>query len=211
MSRTARRIAIAGAAASTAMGIAVATAPGANAEPVWRLHHTAQISTYVAKPGKTVVFKGNQTTTVDLGRFKNNVSAALDLKPATMTVDLPVIPGKLSIPSVATATMQIEPVGDATGNYNSGNIDVTQKFNVHITKLAPLNIGFINLVPKTCKTSTPASMHLVGKMGGLFDPFTLKSSYTLPSFSGCGLLDGLITQLTSGSGNTVSATFTPAA
>jgi len=211
MSRTVRRIAIACAAAGTATGIAVTAAPGANAEPIWTLHHNARISTYVAKPGKTVVFTGTQTTRVDIGAFKNNVSASLDLKPASMKVDLPIIPGVLSVPGAATATMQIEPVGNATGNYNSGNIDVTQRFNVHITKLTPLGIGFPNLVPKTCKTSKPASMHLVGKMGGLFDPFTLKSSYTLPSFTGCGLLNGLITQLTSGGGNTVTAQFTPTA
>lgn len=211
MSSSARRIAITCAAAGTAAGIAVGTAPGASAEPVWTLHHTATVTTHVAKPGKTVVFTGAQTTKVDLGAFKNNVSAALNLKPGTMKVDLPIIPGKLSIPSVATATLQIEPVGNATGSYNSGNIDVTQKFNVRITKLAPLNIGFINLVPKTCMTSTPASMHLSGKMTGLFDPFTLKGSYTLPSFKDCGVLTGLVTKLTSGSGNTVSAAFTPAA
>lgn len=211
MSRTARRIGIASAAASTAAAIAVVSAPGANAEPVWTLHHTAKVSTYVAKPGKTVTFTGSQTTKVDIGAYKNNVSAALALNPGTMKVDLPIIPGKLSIPSVATATMQIEPVGNATGSFNSGKIDVNQKFNVHITKLAPLNIGFINLVPKTCKTSVPASMHLTGKMTGLFDPFTLKGSYTLPSFKGCGLLTGLVTKLTSGSGNTVSVTATPTA
>ncbi|MFC6707291.1 hypothetical protein [Flexivirga alba] len=211
MSRTARRIGIASAAACTATAIAVVSAPGANATPVWTLHHTAKVSTYVAKPGKTVVFTGKQTTKVDLGTYKNNVSAALNLLPGTMKVDLPIIPGKLSVPSVATATMQIEPVGNATGNFNSGNVDVTQRFNVRITKLAPLNIGLINLVPTTCMTSTPASMHLTGKMTGLFNPFTLKGSYTLPSFKDCGLLTSLVTSLTSGGGNTVSATFTPAA
>lgn len=173
------------------------------------LHHSAKITTYVAKPGKTVTFTGKQTTNVDLGAYANNVSAALDLKPSTMKVDLPIIPGKLSVPGVATATMQIEQVGNATGNFNSGNIDVTQKFNVRITKLAPLNIGFVNLVPTTCMTSTPGSMHLSSKMTGLFDPFTLKGSYTLPSFKGCGLLTSLVTGLTSGGGNTVRATFTP--
>ncbi len=211
MSRTTRRIGIASAAACTATAIAVGSAPGANAEPIWTLHHTAKVSTYVAKPGKTVVFTGKQTTKVDIGAYKNNVSAALSLLPSTMKVDLPIIPGKLSVPGAATATMQIEPVGNATGSFSGGNIDVTQKFNVRITKLAPLNIGLINLVPNTCMTSVPSSMRLTGKMTGLFDPFTLKGSYTLPSFKDCGLLTGLVTKLTSGGGNTVSATFTPAA
>ncbi|HWC21951.1 MAG TPA: hypothetical protein VG502_06590 [Flexivirga sp.] len=211
MSRTVRQLGLASAAVGTATAIAVATASGASAEPVWTLHHSARISTYVAKPGKTVTFTGLQTTKVDLGAYKNNVSAALDLKPGTMKVDLPIIPGKLSVPSVATATMQIEPVGNATGNFDSGKVDVTQRFNVRITKLSPLNIGIISLVPKTCMTSTPASMHLTGRMTGLFDPFTLKGSYSLPSFKNCGLLTSLVTQLTSGGGNTVSATFTPSA
>ncbi len=212
MAHTARRIAIALAATGTAAGVAVAGSPGAHADPVVTLNQTAKVSTYVAKPGKTVVFDGTQTVKVDLGATGNNLTASLNLKPAQMKVDLPIIPGVFSIPGVATATMQIEPVGDATGNLNFADMSVnaTQKFNVHITKLTPPIFSFINLVPSTtCKTSTPATMQLSGKLTSLTDPLTLTSTYTLPKFSGCGLLTPLITQLTSGSGNTVNATFTP--
>lgn len=214
MAHTARRIGLALAAASTATGVAVAGSPSANASPVIPINQTAKVSTYVAKPGKTVVFTGTQTVKVDLGATTNNLTASLNLKPAQMKVDLPIIPGVFSIPGIATATMQIEPVGDATGNLNFADqsINATQKFNVHITKLTPPIFSFINLVPsKTCKTSTPATMNLTGKLTSLSDPLTLTSTYTIPSFTGCGLLTPLITQLTSGGGNTVNATFTPVA
>ncbi|WP_446665597.1 hypothetical protein [Flexivirga sp. B27] len=212
MAHTARRIGIALVAAGAATGVAVGTSPGASADPVVTLQQTAKVSTHVAKPDKTVVFNGTQTVKIDLGATSNNLSADLDLKAATMKVDLPVIPGVFSIPGIATATLQIEPVGPATGNVNLATKDVeaTQRFNVHITKLTPPIFSFLNLVPsKTCKTSTPASMHLTGKLTSLSDPLDLSSSYTIPSFSGCGLLTPLITQLTSGSGNTVNASFTP--
>lgn len=212
MALTARRIGIALAATGTAVGVAVAGSPGANADPVVPINQTAKVSTYVAKPGKTVVFSGTQTVKVDLGASTNNLTASLNLKPAQMKVDLPIIPGVVSIPGIATATMQIEPVGDATGNLNFADqsVNATQKFNVHITKLTPPIFSFINLVPSTtCKTSTPATMNLTGKLTSLTDPLTLTATYAIPSFTGCGLLTPLITQLTSGGGNTVNATFTP--
>lgn len=213
MAHTARRIGIALAATGTAAGVAVAGSPGASADPVVTLNQTAKVSTFVAKPGKTVTFTGTQTVKVDLGAASNNLTATLNLKPAQMKVDLPIIPGVFSIPGIATATMQIEPVGNATGNLSFADLSVnaTQKFNVRITKLTPPVFSFINLVPNTCKTSTPATMNLTGKLTSLADPLTLKSTYTLPSFTGCGLLTPLITQLTSGGGNTVNATFTPVA
>lgn len=212
MAHTARRIGIALTAAGAAAGVAVTTSPGASADPVVTLPQTAKVSTYVAKPGKTVVFSGTQTAKIDLGAAGNNLSATLDLKPATMKVDLPIIPGVFSIPGIATATLQIEPVGPATGNVNltTKDVEATQQFNIHITKLTPPIFSFINLVPsQTCKTATPASMHLTGELTGLTDPLTLSSTYTIPKFTGCGLLTPLITQLTSGGGNTVTATFTP--
>jgi hypothetical protein len=214
MAHTARRIGIVLAATGTAAGLAVATSPGASASPVIPINQTAKVSTFVAKPGKTVVFSGTQTVRVDLGATTNNLTASLDLQPAQLKVDLPIIPGVFSIPGIATATMQIEPIGDATGNlsFADQNVTATQKFNVHITKLTPPVFSFINLVPsKTCKTSTPATMKLTGKLTSLTEPLTLTSTYTIPSFTGCGLLTPLITQLTSGGGNTVDATFTPVA
>ncbi|TWE12346.1 hypothetical protein [Rudaeicoccus suwonensis] len=211
MRLAARRSILAVAAAATAVATTVAASPGASAAPIWTLHYTAKVSTYVKKPGKTVNFTGTQTTMVDIGALKNNVSAALSLKPGTMTVDLPLIPGLVTIPGIATATLQIEPTGPAKGNFDSGNIDVTQYFNVQVTKLTPPVLSFVNLVPDTCKTATPASMHLTGKITNIFSPFSMHTTYTLPSFANCGLLTGVITSLTSGSGNTVTATFTPAA
>lgn len=208
MTPTTRRIGLALAAAGTATGLAVATSPGAHAEPIWKLHHKATVVTHVAKPNKDVTFSGTLDSTVDIGTGKNNLSAALSVGKGTMKVDLPIIPGKLSVPSVATATLQIEPLGPAKGSFDSGKIDATQQFNVRIVKLAPALLGFINLVPNTCMTETPATMKLSGKLSGLFDPATLKGSYTLPKFKGCGLLTPLVSSLTSGGGNSVQVHLT---
>lgn len=207
MSTITRRIGYAAAAAATSVGVAVAAAPGASAEPVWTLNYKATVSTYVAKPGKTVTFTGTQVSQVDLGKQSNNLTSDLQLGTSTMKVDLPIIPGKLSIPSIATATLKIEPVGKTTGTFNGGNIDAVQTFNIHITRLQPALLGFINLVPSTCITETPVKAHLTGKVTGFWDPFTLKTNYTIPKFKGCGLLNGVINNLTSDSGNTLTATF----
>lgn len=203
MTPTAPRIGTALAATGTAAAITVAAAPGANAAPIWKLHHKATVVTHVAKPDKDAKFTGVLDSTVDIGTGKNNLSAALSVGTGTMKVDLPIIPGKLSVPSVATATLKIEPLGPAKGSFDSGRISATQRFNVRVVKLAPAVLGFINLVPKTCMTETPATMKLSGKLTGLFDPATLKGSYTLPKFQGCGLLTPVISSLTSGPGNSV--------
>ncbi|KNX37469.1 hypothetical protein [Luteipulveratus halotolerans] len=191
----------------SALATTVALSPGAHADPFLTLHQKASVQTLVKKPGKTVTFTGTQTATIDLGATTDNVSADLSLGSATMPVDLPIIPGVWSIPGVATATLKIEPTAPAKGTLSNGSLDISQSFNVRITKLTPAGLPWLNLAPSTCKTSVPASMKLTGTFA---TPLVLSSDdYTIPSFKGCGfLLDPVITELTSGSGNTVTATFT---
>lgn len=198
-------VALAGTAAL--VGSTVALAPSANAEPIWTLNHNASVTTDVAKAGRSVTFSGSQVSTIDIGRYSDNVTADLKLGQGQLPVDIPL--GPIKIPGVGTATLQIEPIGKAKGSFDSGNIDVTQKFNIHVVKVTPLKLGGPNLVGNNCRSASPVSLNLKGKLTGLFDPFTLSGTFTIPKFANCGLLTSTVSSLTSGPGNTAKATFTP--
>lgn len=194
--------------ASALVATAVAVAPAAHAE-VWDLNHKAEVTTTVKKAGKSVTFTGTQASKIDISKQSDNLTADLNLGTATMPVDLPLIPGFITVHGVGTATLRIEPLGPAKGTFNSGNVDVTQRFNIHVEKVTPFKLGWPNLVGKNCRTSSPVTMRLQGKITGLFDPFTLTGTYDIPTFANCGLLTKTVSNLTSGPGNTTKATFTP--
>lgn len=198
-------------ATTTAVAMSVALSTSAHADPIITVNQNATIKTVVKKPNKTVTFTGTQAVHIDLGAATDNITADLNLGSATMPVDLPIIPGVWSIPGVATATMKIVPIAPAKGTLAAGNVDITQDFNIQVTRLTPAGFSWLNLVPSTCKTSTPVSMKLTGAFS--VTDTKLTGDYTIPSFKGCGLLlTPIITSLTSGSGNTVNASFTlPAA
>ncbi|MDF8263351.1 hypothetical protein [Luteipulveratus flavus] len=188
------------AAVATSGATLMATAPGAQAE-VWELHHTATASTYIKSMNQTVTTTGTQTANFDLE--KRTLSANLSLKDATSPVKVIGLP-------LAKATIRIEPLGPATGTVDfSNNISVTQRLNIRIVKIQPLGLP-VNLVGNSCKTSSPVTMKLSGKQGGLFDPFTLKGSFDIPKFADCGLATPIVSKMVSGSGNTVKIDYVAA-
>ncbi|WP_265447290.1 hypothetical protein [Flexivirga meconopsidis] len=209
MQLTARRAVVAAGSVATAASITLAAAPGASADPFVNIDQTATVTTHVAKPNKDITFTGTQAAKIDLGKTEGNVSADLKLGTGTMKVDIPVIPGMFTLRGLATATLQIEPTGPATGTLAGGKLDVTQNFNVRITKVNPVILSFVNLVPSTCRTASTATMKLSGDAANPLGPITVNGTYTLPNFANCGLMTPVINGLTAGPGNTVTATFVP--
>ncbi len=206
MNTFARRATLAAAAVSTAGAVALATSPGASATTVWTLKYNASASTTIAKMGKTVTTTGTDTTYFTLDN--STLTSDLKLAPVTTTA--------LSLGSLplAYATVAVEPTKLATGYVDkTQTVHITQVANFHITKLSgPAKLT--NLVGSTCKTTTPVTMTLTGKMGGLFDPIKLSGTFTMPKFSGCGLLgsmNSVVSGQMSGTGNKVALTLTPRA
>ena len=191
------RTMLAAAAVTTSGATLLAMAPGAHAD-VWKLNHTASVSTYIKSMDQTVTTTGTQAADFDLETRK--ITAYLKTKDATAPVKIAGLP-------LAKATIRIETVGPATGTLAySNDLTVTQKLNIHIVKIDPLGLP-VNVVGNNCKTSTPVTMKLSGKLTGLFDPFTLKSSFDIPKFSNCALLTPVVSKMVSGTGNTASITF----
>lgn len=206
MHTLARRTCIATAALATTAGVALATSPGASAATVWTLNYNAKATTSIAKMGKSVTTTGTDTTyfTLETSTLTSSLSLAPVTTPAISLGSLP----------LAYATVAVEPTAKATGYVDKNQVvHISQKANFHVTKLSgPAKVA--NLVGSNCKTETPATLNLTGKMGGLFDPLKLSGTFSIPQLSGCGLLGSLnsvVSSKISGPGNTVALTLTPRA
>lgn len=113
-----------------------------------------------------------------------------------------------------TNTTHLVPAGRSKGKAKLelpyAHIDLTNKLYIKLTNVkqdgVPLNVG------KRCRTATPAIIPLKGKVN--MTPgaeSVIKSTYTIPKFSGCGLsedLDPLLTGLVSGPGNQLTTRLT---
>lgn len=100
------------------------------------------------------------------------------------------------------------PSGTASGSLVSNKLSLTTKQDIRLTNVAVFGI---NLVSGVCHTATPATIALASSAGG-FDPASggiARSVFTIPSFTGCGLLTNLVSGLAAGGGNAIALTFTP--
>lgn len=199
-----RRTAIATAVTGAATALVLGAAPSANADTVWVLNYHADVTSKIKKLNQTVNFpRGTASTSLNLDTHKI-VSGSVNLPAASTTVALVGLP-------LVKVTQKVEQVGTVTGTLDaSNNVTVTQKFNIRITRVEALGVP-INLVPSTCVTSTPVTAVLKGKIGGLFDPYTLSGTYTIPKFKDCGLNTGVLNLAIPGAGNTLTANFSPRA
>jgi len=193
-----RRSALATAATGAAAALILGSAPAASADPLgvgWDVNVT------------TTVKKLNQQITFPQTRFKAQVdvfgtgaiTGNLALPDAVSTLKL----GSLPLAKVTLAAVPTKPV---SGQLTGLNVVANQEFTIHIKKIAPLGLPF-NLVGNNCKTVTPVKTQLSGTLTGLFDPYTLTGTYTIPKFANCGLSTPLINLLIPGTGNTMKANF----
>ena len=196
--RTATATVVAGAATALVVGVA----PSANADTVWVLNYHADVTSTIKKLNQTVVFpRGTASTSLNLDT-RQIIAGSVNLPAASTTMSIAGLP-------LVKVTQKVEQVGQVTGSLDeANNVTVTQKFNIRITRVEALGIP-VNLVPSTCITSTPVSAVLTGKIGGLFDPYTLNGTYTIPKFKDCGLNTLVLNLAIPGAGNTLKATFSP--
>lgn len=193
-----RRTALATAATSATAALVLAGAPSASADPIgvgWDVNVT------------TTVKKLNQQITFPQTRFPAQVdvfgtgaiTGNLVLPDAVTTLKL----GRLPLAEVTMAAVPTKPV---SGQLTGLDVVANQEFNIHIKRIEPLGLPF-NLVGNNCKTVTPVKSQLSGTLTGLFDPYTLTGTYTIPKFAHCGLSTWLINLLIPGPGNTMTADF----
>ena len=194
--------------AATACGIGVAVAAPAQAttsdpsNTIWNLGYDAKATTTIKKSGQSATTNGFVFSTYNL--------KTSDLSSNVMLGDfkMPVMLGKLR---VAWATIEQIPTGKAVGSIdpNTHQVTQTQQVNLHVKDISLTGKGLINLVGPNCTTSSPVTMQLSGKMGGLFDPIQLNGTYSIPKFANCGILTDAVNNQVAGDGNTLALTLTP--
>lgn len=202
--RRAAHSALALAVVASFSGIAASSAHAAepSTDTAWNLGYDTTASTTIKKMNETSTTTGFTFSTVHLE--KGTLASDLQLKNFKTPVKL----GGLKI---AYATIAVEPVGKATGSVNTTTHTVTQdqKAYLHITDLSATGHGLINLAGKNCRTATPVDIPVSGPFNGGFDTLKLSGTYTIPKFTGCGLISDLISKQVSGPGNTINLTLQP--
>lgn len=168
----------------------------------WNLGYDTQASTTVKKMNSSASTTGFTFATVHVE--KGTLASDLQLKEFKMPV-------KLGGLKVAYATVAVEPVGKATGKIDTTKHTVTQHqtANLRVKDISLTGHGLINLAGKDCHTQTTTSIDVSGPFKGGFDTLKLSGTYTIPKFTGCGAVSGLVSNQVSGPGNTINLTLTP--
>jgi hypothetical protein len=192
------------AASTLALAAAGATfaAQPAHADPVWDLNFANVTgTTYLAKPKVTAqIPQSTVNSKLDLGTGQLTGQAHIS--------DITVHMRLLNLVPV-TSTVSIVPAGDLTGtvDFGAGKLTTTTRFviavrNVHLDATPKLN-----LVPSGCQTRTATTAVLTNTTPiDIFNGTTLSGTFTLPSFTHCGLTTPLLTQLLSGPNNVMTLT-----
>ncbi|GAB2976906.1 fibronectin type III domain-containing protein [Saccharothrix stipae] len=140
------------------------------------------------------------------------IAAVLDLSTGAFQADLTLDPtvGRFKAFGFVPVQAKIRFVQAAktTGALAGGVLKSTSSVTVKLPHVTVLGIP-VSTSPD-CRTKTPASIPLESKPG--FDPLrggTLTGTYTLPALTGCGPLNGLISGMTAGPGNTIEVKLSP--
>lgn len=127
------------------------------------------------------------------------VSAALALQPTHTAFSLF---GFLP----AAADVVLTPAGPTTGQIGTGGVTTETKVGVTLPSITAF--GFPVGGGPDCRTTAPAAVPLSATT---FDPArggVLRGTYTLPTFSGCGIATYAVNAAVSGPGNTIAVTLT---
>ncbi|MDQ8044071.1 MAG: fibronectin type III domain-containing protein [Solirubrobacteraceae bacterium] len=137
------------------------------------------------------------------GAASGEVSADLALNGSTANL---VALGFLPV----TATVNLASTAPLTGQLTGASLTATAKFRV---KLPSLKVFGVSLGGgATCQAAQISTVAL--KSTGAFTPGaggTLAGSFAISNLTGCGVLNGVVSPLTAGSGNAIALTLTPAA
>ncbi|BAL88499.1 hypothetical protein AMIS_32790 [Actinoplanes missouriensis 431] len=193
-----RRAAVLATATLLGAAAAITAAAPAQAAPMSIDFNNVTGTTHLAKP--------NVDVTVPTSSVKTMID--LDTKTVTGSVNLSDLTAKLKLANLigVTSTVKIVPVGDLSGTIDLGasKLSTTSKFTLQVTNVHKDALPKLNLVKKGCRTVRPSTLTLNNTSPvELFKPITMEGTYTIPPFTGCGLLTPLLTLLLSGPNNTM--------
>jgi len=103
-----------------------------------------------------------------------------------------------------TSVVHMIPAGDLSGTVNlaAGTLSTTTRFTIQVLNVHLDLTPGINLVPSSCRTSSVSTATLVNTTPiDLFNGTTVAGTFTIPSFTRCGVLTQLLTLLLSAPNN----------
>jgi hypothetical protein len=194
-----RRTIMLAATALVGAGAAVAVAAPAQAAPIPINFNNVTGTTHLAKPN------------VDVAVPTSSVQTQVDLETNTVTgtANLANLTAKLNLANLigVTSTVKIVPVGGLTGTIDLGasKLSTTTRFTLQVIDVHLDAAPRINLVKSNCRTVRASTLTLNNTTPvDLFQPITMVGTYTVPPFTGCGLLTPLLSLLLSGPNNTMT-------
>ncbi|MFC7530807.1 hypothetical protein [Actinoplanes sp. GCM10030250] len=179
----------------------IAVAAPAQAAPINIDFNKVTGTTHLAKP--------NVDVTVPTSSVKTQID--LDTNTVTGSANLSDLTAKLKLANLigVTSTVKIVPVGGLTGTIDLGasKLSTTTTFTLQVVDVHQDAAPKLNLVKSSCRTVRPSTLTLNNTTPvELFKPITMVGTYTIPRFTGCGLLTPLLSLLLSGPNNTMTLT-----
>ena len=191
-------------ATTLAASVILAAGPASAAQAARSVPADSTITATYPVSGSTTISKLNTTIAVGPGTLVSTLDTTTSTLTGTLT--LPPATGSFKILGIpVTATTEFVQSGTATGTLKNGVVTTTAQVTVKLTSLKAAGIP-IPLGPR-CETSTPASITLTSQAGfNVLNGGNLAGTYTIPSFSHCGLATFLINLTIPGAGNTITLT-----
>ncbi len=157
-----------------------------------------------------------KTLTTGVLPLKGGIDAQLDPSNGKFTADLVLNPttGRLTAGGFLPVTVKIgfAPSGKTVGTLDDNNI-LRSKSLVRIKVSEVKLFGAIPLAGgNSCQTKSLSEINLTStKAFEIFKGGTLTGTYAISDLNGCGILNGIVSPLTAGGGNTISLNLTPKA
>jgi hypothetical protein len=178
----------------------VTTSPDSTATANYS-YNLAGTSTLKTLTKGTVPLTG--TSNISLTRATGQFTGDLAINPATAKLTalgfLPV-----------TAQVQIAPTAPVTGSIVSSALKANALVRIKLPSISVLGIPLAG--GTNCQASQISSISLTST--GAFDPAaggTIAGTFAISNLSGCGFLNGIVSPLTSGSGNAIALKLSPQA
>jgi hypothetical protein len=167
----------------------------------------------------SITFNASGTTHVkqlnaDIPLGPGTLATAVNLTTGTFTGDLTLPEASASFKLFgllpATAKVQFTPVGQTTGTLQGSTVTSDTKVTIRLVDIRVLGVPLLAKNAK-CQTMTPADLALSSTSFSPLTGGTVSGTYTIPQFSGCGLVNPIVNLTVPGAGNTASLTLTPKA
>jgi hypothetical protein len=169
-----------------------------------------QLPLYWPITGNTVIAKPKLTTTIPAGAsFTGTLETSdLTMKGDTRIPDLTVHMTLLGfIPT--TSVVRLVPTAPTTAKIDvpAGKVTATTKFRMEVLRVSSDWLPSVNLVPSGCRTSKESVATLRNTTPPNFLYMRMAGTFSIPSFTHCGLSTPLLTALLSGGGNKMTLDF----